>query len=182
MSSGGGGNTTVASTGIDEEFKPYLKEVLGDVTSRYKSEIEGGPDTVVAALDPAQKRALEMQKKMAEQAMSGTGLYDTKGAQERDLKNLLGSQMGQAYTGGALGSARSQKATQGALADRALQYQQRRQQEAVGGIDALGEAGSTLQQYAQSKLDAPYTSASRYFGYLGNAPQQTTQTTAGGGK
>ena len=93
----------------------------------------------------------------------------------------MGSSLGQAAYGGQLGSARAQKAMQGALADRSLAYQQRRQQEAAAGAEALGEAGSTLQQYEQQRLDAPHTSAQRYFGYLGSAPQQT-KTSGGGGK
>jgi hypothetical protein len=178
MSSGGGGQTT--TTGIDPEFKPYLTRVLSDVTDRYAKEVGQGPDAIVAKMDPRQQAALNAQTQLAQQAMSGTGLYDTQAAQQRQLQNLMGSQAGQAAYGGALGSARAQKAMQGALADRALEFQQRRQQEAAGGIEALGQAGSTLQQYEQQKLDAPHTSASRYFGYLGSAPQQTTSS--GGGK
>ena len=179
MSSGGGGGST-STSGIDPEFKPYLKRVLGDVTNRYESDIAKGPDAIVAKLDPRQQRSLDMQTRLSEQAMAGTGLYDTRAAQQRDLENLMGSSVGQASYGNTLGSARAQKAMQGALADRSLQFQQRRQQEAAGGVEGLGQAGSTLQQYQQQRLDAPHTSAQRYFGYLQNAPQQTTQS--GGGK
>jgi hypothetical protein len=49
------------------------------------------------------------------------------------------------------------------------------------GTKGLGEVGSAYQAYEQQKLDAPGTVASRYFGYLGSAPQQQTQTTTGGG-
>lgn len=178
MSSGGGGQTT--TTGIDPEFKPYLTRVLSDVTGRYEREVGQGPDAIVAQMDPRQQRAIDMQTRLAEQAMAGTGLYNTQAAQQRQLQNLMGSQVGQASAAGALGSARSQRAMQSALADKALEYQQRRQQEAAGGIEALGQAGSTLQEYEQQRLDAPHTSASRYFGYLGSAPQQTK--TSGGGK
>jgi len=179
MGSGGGGAQTT-TTGIDPEFKPYLTKVLSDVTERYGREVGQGPNAVVAKLDPRQQRAIDMQTRLAEQAMSGTGLYDTQAAQERQLKNLMGSSLGQSAYGGSLGSARAQKSMQSALADKALEYQQRRQQEAASGIETLGAAGSTLQQYEQQRLDAPHTSASRYFGYLGSAPQQTS--TSGGGK
>ena len=37
------------------------------------------------------------------------------------------------------------------------------------------------QAFKQAQIDAPATAASRYFGYLGAAPQQQTQTTTGGG-
>jgi hypothetical protein len=50
-----------------------------------------------------------------------------------------------------------------------------------GGVGALGEVGSAYQEYAQRRLDAPHTSAERYFGYLSGAPQTTTQTQSGGG-
>ena len=52
-----------------------------------------------------------------------------------------------------------------------------------GGVTDLGKVGSTLQQYNQERLDAPHTSASRYFGYLSGAPQTSkTETSGGGGK
>lgn len=179
MGSGGGGGQTT-TTGIDPEFKPYLKRVLGDVTNRYESEVAKGPDAIVARMDPRQTDAIAAQTALANQAITGTGMYDTRAAQERQLRNIMGSSLGAAAGGGSLGSARSQKAMQGAMADKALEYQQRRQQEAAAGAEALGQAGSVLQQYQQQRLDAPHTSAERYFGYLGSAPQQSKVT--GGGK
>jgi hypothetical protein len=178
----GGGSTTTVSSGIDPEFKPYLERVLKDVTGRYEADVKAGPGATVAALDPRQIDAIKQQTALAQQAMTGTGLYDTQAAQQRDLQNIMGSAVGQASAGGALGSARAQKSMQGALADRALEYQQRRQQEAAAGVQSLGEAGTTLQQYEQQLLDAPHTSASRYFGYLGSAPQTQTMKSSGGGK
>lgn len=178
---GGGGNTVTQTTGIDPEFKPYLVDVLSDVTNRYKRDTAAGPDAIVAALDPAQKEALNYQQNLARQAITGQGLYDTTGAQRRDLQNLMGTSLGQASAGGSLGSARSQAAMNQALADRSLQHLQRRQQETAAGIESLGQTGSTMQQYAQQRLDAPHTSAERYFGYLGSAPQTTEKTGGGGG-
>ena len=107
----------------------------------------------------------------------------------------MGSAAGQAALGGSLGSARAEKAMQGALADRSMQFQQQRQKDVMSGlgmkedyksgiargIKGLGDVGSTRQQYNQQRLDAPDTAASRYFGYLGAAPQKQTQTTTGGG-
>ena len=121
------------------------------------------------------------QQNLARQAITGQGLYDTTGAQRRDLQNLMGTSLGQASAGGSLGSARSQAAMNQALSDRSLQHLQRRQQETAAGIESLGQAGSTMQQYAQQRLDAPHTSAERYFGYLGSAPQTTEKTGGGGG-
>ena len=177
---GGGGSTTTQSSGIDPEFKPYLKDVLSDVTSRYKADVAGGPNAIVAALDPRQTAALQAQTTASQQAISGTGAFDTQAEAERMLKNVQGQMMqGQQ---GSLGSARAQRATQAAMADKALDLARERQQTLMGGIQSLGEAGTTLQQYEQQRLDAPHTSAQRYFGYLGSAPQQSTQTTSGGGK
>ena len=42
MSSGGGGSSQTTRSGIDPEFKPYLKEVLSDVTGQYKQRRDEG--------------------------------------------------------------------------------------------------------------------------------------------
>ena len=47
---GGGGNSQTTTSGIDPEFKPYLKEVLSDVTGKYKESVAAGPDATVAPL------------------------------------------------------------------------------------------------------------------------------------
>ena len=179
---GGGAKTTTTVSGIDPEFKPYLKDVLADVTSKYKADVAGGADAVVAKMTPEQLQALEAQKKAAEDAMAGTGVYDTGAARRRDLENIMGSASGMAAAGGGLGSARGEKAMLGAVADRSLELQKDRQATMERGITGLGEVGTTKQQYEQQRLDAPHTVASRYFGYLGNAPQQQTSTQSGGGK
>ena len=185
----GGGRSapqqTVTQSGIDPEFKPYLETVLKDVTSQYETDIgkirEGDTSSVVAALDPAQEAALKAQQNIANQAITGTGAFDYTGAAQRDLANVAGTAAGQAAMSGSLGSARNQAATAGALADRSMQFQQQRQKDMALGTKGLGEVGSARQAYQQQILDAPSTVASRYFGYLGSAPQQQTQTTTGGG-
>ena len=178
----GGGKTTTTTSGIDPEFKPYLTKVLADVTGKYEADIAKGPDAVVADMTPEQIQALAAQKTTAEEAIQGTGAYDTSAARRRDLENLMGSASGMAAAGGGLGSARGEKAMLGAVADRSLQLQQQRQADIEKGITGLGEVGTTKQQYEQQRLDAPHTVAQRYFGYLGNAPQQQTSTQSGGGK
>jgi len=179
---GGGGGSQTTTSGIDEEFKPYLERVLKDVTNRYEGEVAQGPDAIVAGLTKEQKAAMRAQKAQAKDMMAGTGLYDTRAAEARSLQDLAGSSAGQAYSGGVLGSARSQAATQGALAGRAGEYQQERQRVADLGAKNLGDVGSAKQAYEQARLDAPHTSASRYFGYLAGAPQTTKTTSSGGGK
>jgi len=178
---GGGGQTTVTNSGIDEEFKPYLTRVLSDVTNRYESSVARGPDSIVAAMTPEQKAALAEQTRQGEDAIAGTGAYDTEDARKRDLQNLLGSSAGLASSSGGLSSARGEKAMLGAVADRSLALQLQRQADIQSGITSLGEAGSTKQAYNQARLDAPDTAAQRYFGYLSGAPQSQTQTTSGGG-
>mgnify|MGYP003114520054 FL=1 len=182
MGSGGGGSTVTQTSGIDPEFKPYLERVLRDVTGRYEQDVAQGPTAVVADLTQAQKDALQLQKNLAGQAISGTGMYDVAAAQKADLMNVLGSGMGQASSANTLGSARSQAAINKAVADQSLANLKDRQRTTLAGVDLLGKAGTTEQQFAQQLLDAPHTSASRYFGYLGNAPQQTTKQSSGGGK
>lgn len=176
---GGGGGQTVTKSGIDEEFKPYLERALSDVTDRYEREVAQGPDAIVAALDPRQTQALGEQERLARDAISGTGIYDVKGETQRQLQNLAGQQMAANPT--ALGSARSMRAQQAALADKGYEFAKDRMKIAEGGVGALGEVGSAYQEYAQRRLDAPHTSAERYFGYLSGAPQTTTQTQSGGG-
>ena len=178
---GGGGGTTVTKSGIDEEFKPYLETVLKDVTKRYESEVAGGPDAIVAAMTEEQKAALDAQKASAREMMEGTGAYDTTAARQRDVQNLMGSAVGQAASAGGLGSARGERAMMGAVADRSLELQRARQADIQQGIAGLGEVGSAKQAYEQQRLDAPHTSAQRYFGYLSGAPQTQTQTSSGGG-
>lgn len=193
---GGGGQTTTTTSGIDDEFKPYLKRVLSDVTDRYDKEVKEGPDAVVAKMTPEQIKALEKQKafagtqeKEAQAMIDGTGAYDMSAARDRDLQNLMGTGAGKAAVTGGLGSARFEKAMGGALADRSLDYSLMRQDTRQKGISGLGDAASTLgkvgttkQKYDQERLDAPHTSAQRYFGYLSGAPQKSEQTSSGGGK
>ena len=179
---GGGGGTTTTTSGIDDEFKPYLERVLSDVTTKYEADVEGGADAIVAAMTDEQTAALDAQKKAAEDAMAGTGAYNTDAARQRDLQNLMGTSVGQSAAAGGLGSARSDRAMMGAVADRSLALQKDRQDTIERGISGLGEVGSAKQAYAQQRLDAPDTAASRYFGYLSNAPQKQVSTKQGGGK
>ena len=143
-----------------------------------------GASSVVADLTQEQKDALSAQKGYAQDMMDGTGIFDVIAAQEADLKGILGSGMGQAATGGTLGSARSQAAMNQALADRSLEFAKDRQQTALGGSDLMGDVGSVQQAYKQQLLDADDTMAQRYFGFLGSqaVPQSTTTTQTGGGK
>jgi hypothetical protein len=182
MGSGGGGSSTTTSSGIDPEFKPYLKDVLSDVTTRYKADVAAGPDAIVAGLDPRQAAAINAQTDLAQQMISGSGIYDTEAQARRLLANERGKMAQSLYGSGESvgGSARQQRAIESAMADKAMDLARERQRVADLGVKNLGMAGTTLQQQQQRRLDAPHTSAQRYFGYLGSAPQQQTSTSSGG--
>ena len=122
MGSGGGGGSSTTVSGIDAEFKPDLQYGLG-VSKDLLADQLANPGNVVAALNQQQTDALNASQSAAIDKMQGTGLYDTRAAEQASLMGLVGSNMGAAQAAGNLGSARSQAAMQGALADRAGQYQ-----------------------------------------------------------
>ena len=81
--------TTTVSGGIDPEFKPYLETALSDVTDLYTTQQAkldtGDTSGVVAAMDPSQTAALDAQKALANQAITGAGAFDYTNAMNRDL-------------------------------------------------------------------------------------------------
>ena len=155
---GGGTTTTTSSSGIDKEFKPYLKEALGLATGKLREEqAEGGAPVADQALG----------RQIAGDAVAGTGAFDERAAVDRQLQNLQGQGLAQGQ--GTLGSARGDRARQSALADAALGFQDRRQQQLQGGAEKLRE-------FDQQNIDAPHESLQRYFGYLGNVGSESTQT------
>jgi len=179
MGKGGGGSGT-QTAGISPKFEPYLERVLSNVTDKYEADIAAGPSSVVAEMTPDQLAALEATRNQSRDMMLGKGLYDDRAMVSRDLQNLAGSKVGEAAYGGHLGSAKSTRAMTGALADKADAWNINKRKVVDDGIRKIGNVGSTFQAYNQSLLDAPHTTSSRYFGYLGNAPQQTTTTKSGG--
>ena len=174
MSSGGGSSQTTHS-GIDAEFKPYLKEVLSDVTGQYKQARDTGHEATVAGDVAEQKEAIDAGQQLGRDLRGGISQADI----DRQLANTQGQMLGQQQ--GSLGSARAGRARQSALADQAIGLQQASDQRKAQGVQALAGVGQERQAKAQSQLDAPHTQASRYFGYLGSAPKQET-TSGGGGK
>lgn len=172
MSSGGGSSQTTKS-GIDPEFKPYLKEVLSDVTGQYKQRRDQGFEGVVAGDTAAKQEALAAAQGVGRQQLGGISQQDI----QRQLQNVHGQQL--AGQQGALGSARAARARESALADQAIGLQQASDQRRAQGLQALSGVAEDRQAQAQAKLDAPHTAAQRYFGYLGSAGKE--QTTSGGG-
>ena len=170
---GGGGNSQTTQSGIDPEFKPYLKEVLSDVTGQYKQSRDRGFDSTVAGDTAQQREAIAAAQGLGRDLSRG---YDQKLIDDQ-LRRVQGQQLASGQ--GSLGSARADRARQSALADQSLQLQQASDQRRGQGVQTLAAVGQERQQKAQAKLDAPHTAAERYFGYLGSAPQQ--QTTSGGG-
>ena len=170
---GGGGSSQTTTSGIDPAFRPYLEEVLSDVTGQYRQRREEGAEATVAGDVAEQTEAIR--------AAQAAGREFAGGINQGQIANQLAQTQGQtlAQTQGSLGSARADRARAGALADRSLQLQQASDQRRAQGIQALAGVGQERQAKSQSVLDAPHTEASRYFGYLGSAPQQ--QTTSGGG-
>lgn len=183
---GGGGGTTTSTSGIDPEFKPEVKKALGIATTRLTNQFDESGNLrdpsaagIVAGLSDQQKRGLSGQQALAEQAMSGTGIYNDEAQVQRMLQNASGAQ--DLQMSGALGSARGDRAKQAALADMGYQFLSGRQQKAEGGAQSMQDVGGAYQEQKQKVLDAPYTELQRYSNILtGVAPKQTTQT--GGGK
>ena len=174
MGGGGGGQSQTTSGGIDHAFRPYLEEVLSDVTGQYRQRRTEGPEATVAGHVAEKQEALRAAQQYGRDLSGGISPEMI----ERDLRNLQGQQL--AGGQGTLGSARADRARQSALADRSLQLQQASDQRRGQGLQALAGVAEEQQVQRQRVLDAPHTEAQRYFGYLGSAPQQQTTTQSGG--
>lgn len=182
MGSGGGGGTTTTVSGVDAEFKPDLQYGLGLSKNLLTNQINN-PAAVIEGFDPRQATAINEQSRLAQDQISGTGIYDTRAAEQGSLLGLVGSNALQSTMGNNLGSARGQKTLASALAGRAGEYQKGRQQMAMEGVQNLGDAGTTVQKQKQAELSAQDTALDRFFGRLtGAAPRSTTSTSTGGGK
>ena len=179
---GGGGGTTVTESGMNKEFVPIYREAMQDALSGYKGRKETGVSATVADLAPEQVEALAYQTQAARDQIRGRGAYDMNASNQAALQNTMGGLMGAASSGGALGSARTQKAMASAITNQSMEQQRGRQADITAGIGALGQAGTTRQQFQQQRIDAPYTEQARLSGLLSGAPQSSTQTSSGGGK
>ena len=182
MSGGGGGGSSVSRQEIDPDIKRRVLPVLDQAGAEYQAQISGEKD-IVEGLTQDQIRGLEAQKGLGQQALSGTGLYNTEAELQRRLAQTGGAADLAASGAGALGSARSQAARESALANVALDDLERRRAYAQEGAQQIRGVGDTYQQQQQAERDAPHTAASRYFGYLQGAPQGSSATSSqGGGK
>jgi len=177
---GGGGGSSTTVSGIDPEFKPDIKEGLGIARDLLDTQV-GTPGRVVEGLDPYQAQALQEQARLAQDQISGSGIYDTRAAEQGSLLGLAGSNVLQSSMADTLGSARGQKALASALAGRAGEYQKARQEMAGLGVQELGAAGTSLQKQKQAELEEQDIALDRFFGRLTGVAPRTT-TTSGGGK
>ena len=178
---GGGGGQQTQTTGIPDWARPQLEEGL-DINLERLRETQETPNLLAAGLTETQQQALQAQKTQAQDAIAGTGMFDTSAGRQRDLQNLMGTAAGRASTSGGLGSARFEKAMAGSLADRSLALDQERQRVADMGIKNLGSAGSAEQQQKQKELEAKDTSLANFFANLQGAGSETKTTGGGGGK
>jgi len=180
---GGGGGTS--TSGIAEEYKPYIEKALGIATNRLSNQfdeqgnlVDPSAAGIVEGLSSQQTEGLTAQENLGRDAISGTGIYDDRGAVARQLQNLQGQQMAGGM--GGLGSARMNRANQSALADQSYKFQQARQQKAEGGAQSMQDVGGAYQQQGQKVLDAPYTELQRFSNILTGVAPKETKTTGGG--
>ena len=233
MYNGGGGTSDITQINevapeLLEAYKPALKRVADEYQQGQYSKT-AGTGGVESAIAQGQTTASALKQTGADQLNAsrdlgnltgrfGEGRQETRdlasslisgtneGAQ-RDLKNLQGNLLSQAASGGALTSARNQRALQGALADRSLQYQQQGTQMLSGlgqqaqgalsqGVGLQTQAGQnmaladeanlrgeqTKMALEQQKLDQPFSGASKFFSLLQgtNLGSTSTQQSSGG--
>lgn len=185
MSFGGGGGGSTQTATVPEEFKPFVRKVLGIQETRLSNLFdesgnlkEGALENVLAGFSPEQIEGQSGQAGLARQAMTGTGIYDTTGAVQRQLQNLQGAGLAGSMNQGR--SARMDRANQATLADAAYKFQKDAQAVAEGGAQSLQDVGTTRQEQKQRMLDAPYDQLAKSANLLGAAGTETKST--GGGK
>lgn len=176
---GGGGGSSTTVSGIDAEFKPDIQQGLGIARNLLTTQTST-PGSVVEGMDPYQTQAISEQARLAQDQIAGTGIYDTRAAEQGSLLGLAGSNAMQSAMGNTLGSARGQKALASALAGRAGEYQKARQEMAGQGVQELGLAGTALQKQKQAELEEKDIALDRFFGRLTGVAPRTTTTTGGG--
>jgi len=177
---GGGGGGTTTTSGVDAEFKPYIVDMLGDLTGDINQKL-AGKEEIVAGFDPRQEESLQYQTAAMRDKIAGRGAYDMGESNLRALQNMQGTNVGKASAGGTLGSARSNLAMQKALAGEASKQSRTRMGDIESGIDSLGKAGTAYQKQAQNKLDARGNLIKGGLGAVTGAGGKET-TTSGGGK
>ena len=172
----GGGGGGSSSSGYSPAIQGNVEEAFGTASEALKGQL-GNPNAIVAD-DSQVRQDIQTQRGLSQDALQGRGVFDDRAAVDRQLQNLQGQQLAQGQ--GSLGSARGDRARQAALADASLGFQQKRQQDAIAGAAGLQQAGQAQRGLDQQQLDSDHTARERYFGYLSNAPKQTTTSQSGG--
>lgn len=171
----GGGSkpqTQTTSGGIDPEFRPYIKEVLADVTDKYRTESAAGQEDLVNAYgalgstaerlgqEASMERAgLDRFKQEGAGALAARQQAQAQMGQDwnqmiaNDLQNARGQSLAGRAAGGALSSARAGREQEAGMADRAMQLRQIENQ-------SRSQAGQTM-----ANLDT--AEQARYLGALG---------------
>jgi len=177
---GGGGGGRTQTSGVDPEFKPYIVDMLGDLTTDINRKL-AGEEEIVAGFDPAQERSLGYAKQTAEDQIKGRGAYDMRRANRDALMDLQKASELKAASSGGLGSARSMRAMNAGLGDLSMKQQIQRQHDISGGIDRLGAAGTAYQKQRQNVLDGKGNLIKGGLQAVTGAGGRHT-TTSGGGK
>jgi len=204
MGGGGGQQTSTTTTGFAQEFKPEIKDMLGEAKRMY----DEGQLGQVADLTQSTQRALEagtaagakqigLSGTMADIAARPVDLSGMRMAASQEAQKTLGLTNDAAGARGALGGSRQAINQQSISNDLAASFagidQQAQQQQmsnlssALGaqgvGAKTLSDVGQAEQTYQQALADAPYTALAQRIGlFSGVAPKESTTTQTGGGK
>ena len=162
MGGGGGGNTTTTTSGVPDWLKPDVQKAFGEATKAY----DQGALSNVAKLDPRHEQLL------LDSAFGG----GVDAATDRTLTNLAGQQLAGKANTGTLGSARSDRASQAALADVAAKNYS-------DNLKVRDAAAQQLLGQQQKEADASHQGLQRLFGYYGSgAAGSQSEASQGGGK
>lgn len=169
---GGGGGNAQTTTTLDPDIKRAILPGIQDVSNMYR---KGAFDNVAA--QEGSRAALQAQQDLATSTLE-------QGLGTENLLNQMRNTEGALLSGsqGALGSARANRAREGALLDTGLQLSQADLRAKQQAADALGGIAGQERALTQEQLDAPLRGSERYFGMLAGAPQGSTTTQTGGGK
>jgi len=176
---GGGGGGQTQTQGVDPEFRPYIVDMLKNLTTDINTKL-AGDEEIVAGFDPAQEESLGYAKQTARDQIRGRGVYDMRRANRDALMDLQKASELQGALSGNLGSARMQRATAAGLGDLAMKQQLQRQQDVAQGAERLGAAGTAYQKQSQNILDAKGNLIKGGLQAVTGAGGRTTTTTGGG--
>lgn len=197
----GGGGPKTTTSGFATEYKPEIKEMLGDAKGLYDSgqlgQVAGfsqvGKDAQEAGIAAAGNQT-SLANNMMDIANQPVDLSGQRAASLQQAQGALGTSNAMAGQAGGLGGSRqsiNQSSIEQGLAanfagidKQAQQMQTQNMGQAMGmqgqGAQTLGMIGQAQQQQKQAEADSQYTALAQRIGlFSGVAPKETTQT---GGK